>query len=127
MLQKKQTTNEITFVDGVVRGVTIKNGSIIKNDTPDIHFGSYTVGFNRFMRAYNNDIKIAKVINVPFRAPLQDSLYVEASFFRKKQSKDIFKVVQCQEIFDSMPPCLRLSLEKVKTKFDDSRSDVDES
>ena len=127
MLQKKQTTNEITFVDGVVRGVTIKNGSIIKNDTPDIYFGSYTVGFNRFMRAYNNDIKIAKVINVPFRAPLQDSLYVEASFFRKKQSKDIFKVVQCQEIFDSKPPCLRLSLEKVKTKFDDSRSDVDES
>lgn len=127
MLQKKQTTNEITFVDGVVRGVTIKNGSIIKNDTTDIHFGSYTVGFNRFMRAYNNDIKIAKVINVPFRAPLQDSLYVEASFFRKKQSKDVFKVVQCQEIFDSKPPCLRLSLEKVKTKFDDSRSDVDES
>ena len=31
------------------------------------------------------------------------------------------------KIFDSKPPCLRLSLEKVKTKFDDSRSDVDES
>lgn len=127
MLQKKQTTNEITFVDGVVRGVSIKNGSITENMTKDIHFGSYTVGINRFMRAYNNDIKIAEVINVPFQAPLQNSMYVEASFFRRKKVHTIFRVVQCQEIFDSKPPCLRLSLEEVKTKFDDERKKVDEN
>lgn len=121
MLIKKQSQTSTTFNDGILKSVSIRNGGILKDLSSYIPFGQKTVGYNRFFRAYNNDIKISKVVVVPFESELQDADYVECGFFREHNQPSIYKVVQCQELLDSKPMCLQLSLEKVKTKFDDRR------
>lgn len=111
----------MVFIDGNLKGIAI-SGSIIKADlTPVIPLKSQTVGFNRFYRAKNEDIKVAKVVRVPYCPELLDAQHVEAGFYREKKQKDIFKVVQVQELLQEAPPCLQLSLERVKTNFKDER------
>lgn len=121
MLVSKTKANNTTFTDGVLKSVLIKSGYIEKNLSCYIPFGQKTVGYNRFFRAYNNDIKISKVLVVPFESNMQNATYVECGFFHEDKNPQIYKVVQCQELFDSKPKCLQLSLEKIKTKFDDKR------
>lgn len=109
-----------TFTDGKVRGIQIRDGKILKNLTDMIPVGIKTVGFNRYFRSLNQDIKISKVVVMPFEAPIDDSVYLELFMFRQKGAQ-IYKIVQLQELADSKPPCLQLSLEKVRTNFTDLR------
>lgn len=110
------------FNEGYLTGIEINGSQVTKNTTKPIHFGSRTIGFNRFFRGKMQDIEISKVIRVPYNAPIRGTTHVDAHFFRESRSTlDVYKIVQLQELADEKPPCLQLSLEKVRTNFKDVR------
>lgn len=115
-------SNPAVFNEGFLTGIEIDGSKITRNLTPPIHFDSRTIGFNRFFRAKMSEINIAKVIRIPFNAPIRECTHVDARFFREtRKDKDIYKIVQLQELTDEKPPCLQLSLERVRTNFKDCR------
>lgn len=113
--------NRRTFNDGWAMGVKIDKSSIVKNLTGHIPFGNEVIGMNRFFRAKQEDVKLSKMISLPSGADLDGVSHVEVHDYRKDGSARYFRIVQVQEIPDSAPPCLQVSLEDVKTNFKDLR------
>lgn len=114
----------VSFSDGRIRGIKIREGKIVENLTEWVPCGTETVGMNRFYRSLNADRKLAYVVTIPYEADFDDSVHVEMGLFRKRGTA-IYKVVQLQELDGSKPKCLQLSLEKDRTQYTDLRRQTD--
>jgi hypothetical protein len=119
MINQNNPLSSVSFNDGYVQGIEIKNSKIVQNVSKPVSFGFKTVGYTHFYRASMADVTVDKVIVIPIYNPI-DCNYVELHSFRDN-AYGIYKVVQRQDIFSDRPPFIRLSLEKVKNNFIDER------
>lgn len=117
---KPSKNNRRTFNDGSLVGIQTDGAKITKNLTRAIPFGQMVIGESRFYHAMGEKVKLSKVVSIPWDMAIVGISKVILSDF--KEGRDgVFRVVQMQEIPDSAPPCMQLSLEELTTHFEDCR------
>lgn len=121
LISKAKQSECISFSDGYLIGIQIKDGSIEKNLTENIYLSLDTVGIDRFYRAYANDRKITKLVKIPMINRIDNVQFVELFEFKWLNEGKIYRVIQIQEVYDSRPSHYKLSLEEVNQRYDDLR------
>lgn len=122
MLKAKK--NDFSFNKGKVQFLTTNNyKEIIENYGHAILCDISTIGYGRFYQAKQAGISADFVIQIPIiYKKLTNKDLVEFSDFNDPESY-ICKIVQVQELINSMPPCLQLTLQKEKQPYADKRND----
>lgn len=117
---KPSKNNRQLFNDGSLIGIRTDGAEITGNLTRAIPYGNKVIGENRFYHAMGEKVQLSKVIVVPWEQEMMAIGKIELQDF-KDGTHGIFKIVQFQEIPDSAPPAMQLSLEKLTTHYEDSR------
>jgi hypothetical protein len=104
----KTETEFVAFNDGVC--------NIFSNDYEDerlpnkytnLGFSKRVLGFKRFFEASARQIDINRVIRIPLLPGIDNYDYVEIDSV-------VYGVKMVQEIYDTNPPCIDLTLDKVR-------------
>ncbi|WP_304818156.1 hypothetical protein [Faecalibaculum rodentium] len=117
---KPSKNNRQLFNDGILTGIRIDGPKITENLTRPIPYGNKVIGESRFYHAMGEKVQLSKVVVIPWEQGMMDIGKVELQDF-KDGAHGIFKVVQFQEVPDSAPPAMQLSLEKLTTHYEDLR------
>lgn len=116
----KSKNNRTLFNSGSLTGILVEGSRITRSLTRPTPYGDRTIGFSRFYKAKGEDVRLSKLVSIPEGDDWHDIKYVQVQNYRSGR-KEVFKVVQVQDLFDSAPPAILLSLEDVKTPFEDIR------
>lgn len=117
---KPSKNNRQLFNDGTLIGIRTDGPKITENLTRAIPYGNKVIGESRFYHAMGEKVQLSKVIVIPWEQEMMGIGKIELQDF-KDGTRGIFKIVQFQEIPDSAPPAMQLSLEKLTTHYEDSR------
>ena len=122
MLKAKKMSESETFNDGSINVLKAKDGVIESNLFENIHCGFKTFGVKRFFSSQESGNEIEKMIVVPFNDKIERENLIELIDFRTK-STSIYEIIMIQELYDSAPKCLQISLRKTTINYVDNRPD----
>lgn len=133
-----------TFTDGMLSICKTEGRAIVDTKLKDIRFGNRTIGERRYFDAQTAGNKITKLLSIPAAVLnrediealdiviidsqsgwLWDPFDFERDETVKEHNPAQYKIVQIQEKFDSTPPAIYLSLEKIVQLYADRRSDCE--
>ncbi len=129
-----------TFGDGLLTICEADERTLTRTKVEHIRFGNRTVGVTRFWQAKTAGNKIDKVLSIPLEAAeallieTQDIVILENETdwlwdrmeFDESEMQDQaghYQIQQIQAKYDTAPPALYLSLEKLVHPFKDWRDD----
>lgn len=131
-----------TFTDGILSICKTEDRVIVDTKLKDIRFGNRTIGERRYFDAQTAGNKITKLLSIPAAVLNREDiealdiviidsqsgwLWDQFDFERDETVKEHnpaqYKIVQIQEKFDSTPPAVYLSLEKIVQLYADRRPD----
>lgn len=131
-----------TFTDGMLSICKTEGRAIVDTKLKDIRFGNRTIGERRYFDAQTAGNKITKLLSIPAAVLnrediealdiviidsqsgwLWDPFDFERDETVKEHNPAQYKIVQIQEKFDSTPPAVYLSLEKIVQLYADRRLD----
>lgn len=127
-----------TFTDGLLTICEADERILTKTKLEHVRYGNRTVGVTRFWQAKTAGNKVDKLLAVPLAAAdielieVNDVIILEgetgwlwdAMTFDDEELKDHaghYQILQIQPKFDTKPPTLYLSLEKLTHPFKDRR------
>ena len=124
MLVKQGRKSEpIIFGQANVQFLKLDNNkAIIGNTSPALSCGLRVVGAKRFNEARLAGYAADLVIVIPhaYLSYVENNKVCEVKFFDRKE-KGIYTVKQVQDRFDSVPPCIQLTLQEEKEPYADKR------
>ena len=131
-----------TFTDGTLSICGTEGKTLTETKFSGIRFGNRTIGERRYFDAQTAGNKLSKLLSVPAavlskrdietldvviidsqKGWIWDRFNFEKSVITKENDPAQYKIVQIQEKFDSMPPAVYLSLEKIVQLYTDRRTD----
>ncbi len=105
-----------TFNDGILNIYVEKNRTLTRKK-PNARYGNKTIGITRYQQARVLNETIDKLISIPHGTDIEQSDIVKIGL---KQ----YKIKQIQYKFDTMPPCIYLSLENNNITYKDVITNV---
>lgn len=129
-----------TFGDGLLTICTTDERTITGTKMEHIRFGNRTVGVQRFWQAKTAGNEVNKLLSIPLSVleldtvDVQDVVILEnetdwlwdTMTFDDAEMKDKagqYQILQVQQKYDTQPPALYLTLEKLVHPFIDGRTD----
>ena len=115
-----------TFEDGLLTICDTDERKLTQNKMEHIRFGNRTAGVQRYWQAKTAGNKVDRLLSVPLSVlkvitiETQDVVIVETD--KIANSVNQYQIIQVQPKYDTQPPALYLSLEKVVHPFKDGRS-----
>lgn len=117
---KPSKDNRQLFNDGTLTGIETAGPLIMADLTRAMPFGAKVIGASRFYHAMGEKVKLSRLVVVPYDQSMNGVSKVLLNDFRSGIT-GVFKVIQLQELPDSAPPAMQLSLELLETEFEDRR------
>lgn len=117
---KPSKDNRQLFNDGTLTGIETAGPLIMADATRAMPFGNKVIGSNRFYHAMGEKVKLSRLVVIPYDQSVIGVGKVLLKDFRSGAS-GVFKIIQLQELPDSAPPAMQLSLEALETEFEDRR------
>ncbi|BCZ28359.1 hypothetical protein EUBC25_24460 [Claveliimonas bilis] len=124
-IQSRQFEN---FGDGLLTVCEADERTITRTKMEHIRFGNRTVGVQRFWQAKTAGNKVDKLLAVPLPVlgidmiEVNDIVILENEKEIEKRSGQ-YQILQIQPKYDTKPPALYLSLEKLVHPYKDGRGD----
>lgn len=114
-----------TFGDGLLSICETEERSITSTKMEHIRYGNKTVGVQRFWQAKTVGNKVDKLISVPLEVLQLDQILVNdiAILETEPGSPGQYQILQIQPKYDSRPPALYLSLERLIHPYKDERTE----
>ena len=114
-----------TFGDGLLSICETEERSITGTKMEHIRYGNKTVGVQRFWQAKTVGNKVDKLISVPLEVLQLDQILVNdiAILETEPGSPGQYQILQIQPKYDSRPPALYLSLERLIHPYKDERKE----
>ena len=114
-----------TFGDGLLSICETDERSITGTKMEHIRYGNKTVGVQRFWQAKTVGNKVDKLISVPLEVLQLDQILVNdvAILQTEPGSPGQYQILQIQPKYDSRPPALYLSLERLVHPYKDERQE----
>lgn len=114
-----------TFGDGLLSICETDERSITGTKMEHIRYGNKTVGVQRFWQAKTAGNKVDKLISVPLEVLQLDQILVNdiAILETEPGSPGQYQILQIQPKYDSRPPALHLSLERLIHPYKDERTE----
>lgn len=112
------------FGDGLLTICETDERKLVKTKIEHIRFGNKTVGVTRFWKAKTTGNKIDRLVSIPLSVmrtieiEVQNVVIVENE---KSDSSGQYKIIQMQPKYDTEPPAMYLSLEKLVHPFKNMR------
>jgi len=105
----KTDTEFVSFSDGVCDIYTTGyEGERLANKYTSLGFNNRVLGFKRYFDAAARQIDINRVIRIPQLSGIDNHDYVEID-------GKPYGIKMVQEIYDTNPPCIDLTLDKART------------
>ena len=114
-----------TFGDGLLSICETDERNITGTKMEHIRYGNKTVGVQRFWQAKTVGNKVDKLISVPLEVLQLDQILVNdiAILETEPGSPGQYQILQIQPKYDSRPPALYLSLERLIHPYKDERQE----
>lgn len=114
-----------TFGDGLLSICETDERSITGTKMEHIRYGNKTVGVQRFWQAKTVGNKVDKLISVPLEVLQLNQILVNdiAILETEPGSPGQYQILQIQPKYDSRPPALYLSLERLIHPYKDERTE----
>ena len=114
-----------TFGDGLLSICETDERNITGTKMEHIRYGNKTVGVQRFWKAKTVGNKVDKLISVPLEVLQLDQILVNdiAILETEPGSPGQYQILQIQPKYDSRPPALYLSLERLIHPYKDERTE----
>lgn len=114
-----------TFGDGLLSICETDERSITGTKMEHIRYGNKTVGVQRFWQAKTVGNKVDKLISVPLEVLQLNQILVNdiAILETEPGSPGQYQILQIQPKYDSRPPALYLSLERLVHPYKDERQE----
>ena len=114
-----------TFGDGLLSICETDERSITGTKMEHIRYGNKTVGVQRFWQAKTVGNKVDKLISVPMEVLQLDQILVNDVVILETEpgSPGQYQILQIQPKYDSRPPALYLSLERLIHPYKDERTE----
>lgn len=114
-----------TFGDGLLSICETDERNITGTKMEHIRYGNKTVGVQRFWQAKTVGNKVDKLISVPLEVLQLDQILVNdiAILETEPGSPGQYQILQIQPKYDSRPPALYLSLERLIHPYKDERTE----
>lgn len=114
-----------TFGDGLLSICETEERSITGTKMEHIRYGNKTVGVQRFWQAKTVGNKVDKLISVPMEVLQLDQILVNDVVILETEpgSPGQYQILQIQPKYDSRPPALYLSLERLIHPYKDERTE----
>lgn len=114
-----------TFGDGLLSICETDERNITGTKMGHIRYGNKTVGVQRFWQAKTVGNKVDKLISVPLEVLQLDQILVNdiAILETEPGSPGQYQILQIQPKYDSRPPALYLSLERLIHPYKDERTE----
>jgi hypothetical protein len=104
----KMDTEFVAFNDGVCNIFTMdSDDERLQNKYTNLGFSKRVLGFKRFFEASSRQIDINRVIRIPLLHGIDNYDFVEIDSVT-------YGVKMVQEIYDTNPPCIDLTLDKAR-------------
>lgn len=123
MPQVKNSRGYETFTDGLLMICDADERVLVKTKLDNIRYGKRTVGVTRFWRAKTAGNKVDKLVAIPLETV--DAAAIEINDVVVVKNVPVggqYQIVQMQPKFDTKPPSLYLTLEKLVHPFKDGRT-----
>lgn len=123
MPQVKNSRGYETFTDGLLTICDADERVLVKTKLDNIRYGKRTVGVARFWQAKTAGNKVDKLVAVPLET--LDAAAIEINDVVVVKNAPVggqYQIVQMQLKFDTKPPSLYLTLEKLVHPFKDGRT-----
>lgn len=114
-----------TFGDGLLSICETDERNITGTKMEHIRYGNKTVGVQRFWQAKTVGNKVDKLISVPLEVLQLNQILVNdiAILETEPESPGQYQILQIQPKYDSRPPALYLSLERLIHPYKDERTE----
>lgn len=114
-----------TFGDGLLSICETDERNITGTKMEHIRYGNKTVGVQRFWQAKTVGNKVDKLISVPLEVLQLNQILVNdiAILETEPGSPGQYQILQIQPKYDSRPPALYLSLERLVHPYKDERQE----
>ena len=114
-----------TFGDGLLSICETEERSITGTKMEHIRYGNKTVGVQRFWQAKTVGNKVDKLISVPLEVLQLNQILVNdiAILETEPGLPGQYQILQIQPKYDSRPPALYLSLERLVHPYKDERQE----
>lgn len=114
-----------TFGDGLLSICETDERNITGTKMEHIRYGNKTVGVQRFWQAKTVGNKVDKLISVPLEVLQLNQILVNdiAILETEPGSPGQYQILQIQPKYDSRPPALYLSLERLIHPYKDERTE----
>lgn len=115
------------FGDGLLTICDVDERTITRTKMEYIRFGNRTVGVQRFWQAKTAGDKVDRLVSVPLSVAglglvsTNDVVIIETE--KAEKSSHQYEIKQVQPKYDTEPPALYLSLEKLVHPYKDGRDD----
>lgn len=112
------------FGDGLLTIYETEERKITRAKMKHIRFGNRTVGVSRFWQAKTAGNKVDRMVSVPLSVIHAIDVEVQNVVVMEHETNDSagqYKIIQIQPKYDTEPPSLYLSLEKLVHPFKDKR------
>lgn len=113
------------FGDGLLTICEADERSLIRTKLEHIRFGNRTVGVTRYWQAQTAGNKVDKLLAVPLEVLDTEQIEVNDVIILENEKTEgqtgHYQILQIQPKYDTKPPALYLSLEKLVHPFKDGR------
>lgn len=112
------------FGDGLLTICETEERRLTKTKMEHIRFGNRTVGVSRFWQAKTAGNKVDRLVSVPLSVIYAIAIEVQNVVVMEHETNDSagqYRIIQIQPKYDTEPPALYLSLEKLVHPLKDTR------
>lgn len=113
------------FGDGLLTICEADERSLTRTKLEHIRFGKRTVGVTRYWQAHTAGNKVDKLLAVPMEVLDTEQIEVNDVIILENEKTEgqtgHYQILQIQPKYDTKPPALYLSLEKLVHQFKDGR------
>lgn len=113
-----------TFGDGIMEICEAEERSLTRTKIDNIRFGNRTVGVSRFWSAKTAGNKVDKLVSIPLSVLNAEPIEVlDIAVIKSGDFPGQYKILQLQSKYDTSPPALYVTLEKMVHPFKDARGE----
>ena len=114
------------FGDGLLTVCETDERTLIKTKLANVRYGNRTVGVTRFWQAHTAGNKVDKLVAVPLAVTEVALIEVNDVVILENEKPEgqagHYQILQLQPKFDTKPPALYLSLERMMHPYKDGRN-----
>lgn len=113
-----------TFADGILEICEAEERNLTRTKIDNIRFGNRTVGISRFWSAKTAGNKVDKLVSIPLSVLNAEPIEVlDIAVIKSGDFPGQYKILQLQSKYDTSPPALYVTLEKMVHPFKDARGE----